>query len=180
MNCCTVRIRLGHDRRFRSRFLKWFFPGQTLRFDRSALVDSDELKRRLREVDAGKVRERGRRIDRLVEEAASRGEDADRLFWTIVHDLEHAPRTTNRRQLEELGFRIPSRCEVPRLSPAALEALLQAILESLALIHVFVRGGKHLSKRCLLEHLIEVVLEEPVPDLPHALASRQWVDLPDS
>ena len=142
-------------------------------------MEPDELKRRIERVDAGKVRERGRRIDRLVEEAAARGEDADRLFWTIVHDLEHAPRTTNRRQLEELGFDPPDRSEVSRLGPMALEARLRSTLASLASIRVFIRGGEHLSKRCLLEHLLEVVLEEPVPDLPHALASRQWVDLTD-
>ena len=142
-------------------------------------MEPDELKRRVREVDARKIRERADRIDRLVAEAASRGEDSDRLFWTIVHDLEYAPRTTNHDQLVELGFPLPSLPQLSTLSPDELEACLQSVLQALSTIQVFVRGTEHLSSQSLLGHLLQTVLKEPVPDVPHVLASRQWVDLSD-
>ncbi len=66
------------------------------------MVSFDPLKARLTVIQERKHAEREQRIDRLVESARDRGEDEDRIFWSIMHDLEEAPSTTNRDQLEEV------------------------------------------------------------------------------
>ena len=139
----------------------------------------EALRIRMEEVESVKVAERNRRIDGLVTNAMSRGEDSDRLFWTIVHDLEHAPQTTNLEQLEQLGFDVPSLRELSRLGPAESAEYLRMLLDAMSVLRVFIRGAEHLSNRGLLNHLIQVVLRESVADLPHSLSSRQWVDLSD-
>ncbi len=138
---------------------------------------SADVRARMQEVEATKVLERARRIDRLVRQAEARGEEVDRLFWTIVHDLEHAPRTTNRIQLEALGIEVPDLPSIARLEPSVLAQELESLLEAMSMIRVFIRGGEHLSNRCLLEHILRHVLEEEVADLPHSLGSREYVDL---
>ncbi len=40
-------------------------------------------------------------IDRFVADAANRGDCADRMYWTLIYDFEHAAMTTNLQQLEE-------------------------------------------------------------------------------
>ena len=140
-------------------------------------MDAEARRIRMREIEATKIADRAGRIDRLVIEAQGRGEDSDRLFWTIVHDLEHAPRTTNRRQLEALGFELPDPKEFPGLDPCDVADQLRSVLEGLSLIRVFICGSEHLSDRFVLEHLIRVVVDESVPDLPLSLTTRQWVDL---
>ncbi|MAJ46057.1 MAG: hypothetical protein CBC35_02005 [Planctomycetes bacterium TMED75] len=131
----------------------------------------------MKQIESVKIRQRDLRIDRLVTQAESRGEEGDRLFWTIVHDLEHAPKTTNRLQLEALGFEFPTLEEVAQLEADALNHQLHEILNAMALIRVFLCGCEHLSNRRLLEHLIRVVIQEPVPEIPLCLGAREWVDL---
>ena len=140
-------------------------------------MDHEQLCIRMKQIESVKIRQRTLRIDRLVIEAESRGEDGDRLFWTIVHDLEHAPKTTNRLQLEALGFRLPTLQEVAELEAASVSDQLRELLSSMAIIRVFLCGAEHLCTRRILEHLIRVVLEEPVPDIPLCLGAREWVDL---
>ena len=140
-------------------------------------MSSDPLWIRMKSVESVKVLERACRIDQLVAAAISRGEDPDRLFWTIVHDLEHAPPTTNLDQLEDLGFTLPSLGEIQEMDSAELQTQLSVVLDAMSVIRVFICGADHLSTRSLLEHLIRVVVQESVPDLPHSLGSRQWVDL---
>lgn len=140
-------------------------------------MDHEQLYNRMKRIESVKIRQRGLRIDRLVTEAESRGEDGDRLFWTIVHDLEHAPKTTNRLQLEALGFKLPTPQEVTELEAEALNDRLGELLSAMAVIRVFLCGSEHLSQRRVLEHLIRVVVQEPVPDIPLCLGAREWVDL---
>ena len=143
------------------------------------MLGSLELKERLAAVQARKQAERVLRIDRLVETARSRGEDEDRIFWSIVHDLEEAPRTTNRCQLLELGLPVPAAEAVRNMTPSAVHVALWQLLDSLALIRVFLCRTDHLDDRTLLVFLLTRILEEPVPDLPLSVGVRDWVDCDD-
>ena len=140
-----------------------------------------ELLERLRDriacVQAAKERERCERIDRLVEAAGLRGEDPDRIFWSIVHDLECAPATTNRRQLEEIGFTLDSLEDLTTLSDGQVHDRVWELINALAMIRVYLCRADHLCNRELLEELHGRVLDEPVPDLPHATGMRDWIDL---
>ena len=143
------------------------------------MIGSIELKQRLAAIQARKRTERRHRIDRLVETARSRGEDEDRIFWSIVHDLEEAPRTTNRQQIMELGLPVLSADVVGPMTPDAVHAALWQLLDDLALIHVFICRTNHLDDRALLGFLLARIIEEPVPDLPLSVGARDWVDCDD-
>ena len=123
--------------------------------------------------------ERERRIDRLVRSAQRRGEDDDRIYWSIVHDLEAAPTTTNRCQLEEIGFEFVTPAEVEEMAEPAVRSTLGILVEALALIRVFLCRTDHLDDRRLLVLLLTRVVEEPVPDLPLLPGVRDWIDCSD-
>ena len=143
------------------------------------MVSFERIRRRLACIQEHKQTVREQRIDRLVDEARARGEDEDRIFWSIVHDLEVAPMTTNRRQLDEIGFEVPDLACMLELDPRVRKAMLWELIHALALIRVYLRGTDHLDDRALLDLLYERVIEEPVPDLPHAVGVRDWVDCSD-
>lgn len=124
-----------------------------------------------------KEEQRRKGIDVLITAASSRGEDPDRVFWSIVYDLESAPRTTNRRQFEELGFIAPQLDEVKLFDRASVQSALEQLIDALALMNVYLCRTNHLSDRALLEELVGRVLEEPVPDLPLSVGIRDWIDL---
>ena len=143
------------------------------------MVSFERIRRRLACIQGHKQAVREQRIDRLIDDARARGEDEDRIFWSIVHDLEVAPMTTNRRQLDEIGFEVPDLACVLELDPRAREAMLWELIHALALIRVYLRGTDHLDDRALLDLMYERVIEEPVPDLPHAVGVRDWIDCSD-
>jgi hypothetical protein len=140
------------------------------------MIGTVELKERLAAVQARKHVERGHRIDRLVETARSRGEDEDRIFWSIVHDLEEVPQTTNRQQLLELGLPVLTADAARLMSPSAVQVALRQLLDSLALVRVFFCRTNHLDDRTFLIFLLTRIIEEPVPDLPLLVGARDWVD----
>ena len=137
------------------------------------------MRRRLAALQEGKRRERGRRIDRLVLSARKRGEDEDRIFWSIVHDLEAAPATTNRRQLEAIGCPVPDTLAVRGMDSEQLRICLWTLIDALGLIQVFLTRTDHLDDRSLLTLLLTRILEESVPDLPLMTGVRDWIDCSD-
>lgn len=137
------------------------------------------MRRRLAALQEGKRRERGRRIDRLVLSARKRGEDEDRIFWSIVHDLEAAPATTNRRQLEAIGCPVPDPLATRGMGPEELRTCLWSLIDALGLIRVFLTKTDHLDDRSLLTLLLTRILEESVPDLPLMTGVRDWIDCSD-
>ena len=137
----------------------------------------ESMRARLPAIQECKERERRLRIDLLIEAARQRGEDTDRIFWSIVHDLEEAPATTNRQQLEELGFSVVCTDDLSTFDSERVAKILWEVFEALAVIQVFICRTNHLSDEALLEELVSRVLEEPVPDLPLSVGARDWVDL---
>ena len=144
------------------------------------MVSFDPLKERLTVIQERKHAEREQRIDRLVESARDRGEDEDRIFWSIVHDLEEAPATTNRHQLEEVGYRVPTLEEVGEMSVGALDEALWNLIEVLAIFKVYLCRTDHLGDRALIECLVSRIIEEPIPELPLSLGVRDWIDLAEA
>ena len=135
------------------------------------------LRERLAAIQHRKEQEREDRIDLLVQGARARGEDDDRIFWSIVHDLEEAPPTTNRKQLKELGYHVPVSAEIQALSARTLYEALWSLIEVLSLLRVYLYRTDHLDDRALIERLVERIIEEPVPDLPLCVGTRDWIDL---
>jgi len=139
----------------------------------------EDMRASLAALQEAKRGERERRIDRLVRSAQRRGEDDDRIYWSIVHDLEGAPATTNRRQLEEIGFEFVAPDEVKVMTETAVRSCLGLLVEALALIEVFLCRTDHLDDRRLLLLILNRIVEEPVPDLPLLPGVRDWIDCSD-
>ncbi len=125
---------------------------------------------------ARKRRRRSRSIRRLRRDARRRGGDEpiDRGYWALVHDLEHAPLTTNLEQLAEIGVEPP---DLLCLDEPELRAWLAEIVEGLSIVDVYLRHTDHLDDRTLYSVLCRRVLREPVRDVPAGVGVREWLDL---
>ncbi len=118
--------------------------------------------------------ERQRRIDDLVARAKAAGGCADRMFWTLHHDFELAPMTTNAEQLREVGLELPPE---GTLTERALSEHLWEVFETLADLGIYLVNTDHLDDRSLYKLLQERVLQEPVRDLPPSPGVHEFIDL---
>jgi hypothetical protein len=128
------------------------------------------------EIIATKAANRARAIDELVREAHDKGSYASRAFWAMVYDFEHAPETTNRRQLAELGVTVPAPEAIESLTDAEVAAAIRSIVEGLALLRVYLLHTDHLSDRELLRRLVLEILDEPIRDAV-GTDCEEWIDL---
>lgn len=127
-------------------------------------TDTLERKRRARE----------RAIDGLLAQARHAGGCVDRMYWTLVWDLEMAPMTTNLEQLAEVGF-VP----VPPddVCEGEMKDVLDDLISELARLGVYLTHTDHLIDRDLYDILVTRVLREPVRDLPPSPDVVEWIDL---
>ena len=128
----------------------------------------------LRRIHEEKRRLRARRIDELQLEARRSGGTDDRRFWSLAYDLEHAPWTTNLDQLREIGIDPPM---PDAIGDAELGAALDAVIDGLAVLQVFLLHTDHLDDRACYRRLRLDVLHDRVRDVPPATGSREWIDL---
>jgi hypothetical protein len=117
------------------------------------------------------VRERG--IERLLEEMvqaarAGRSPDAmppDRFIAAIRWDGEFAARTTNRRQLAEIGVEVPRVDELPE-SDDDVHRALWTMIYGLARLGIFLTETDGTDDRSILALLAGRILEDEVSDIP--------------
>jgi len=126
------------------------------------------------DVQAEKRRRREEAIDALQRKATERGHLADRMFWTMVYDFEMAPWTTNRRQLEEIGFTVPP---VGQLAPEEVSRRLRETVDALARLNVYLLHTDHLSDLELYTRLDREILDEEIRDIPACPGVREFIDL---
>lgn len=117
---------------------------------------------------------RERAIDGLVAQACAKGGCEDRLYWTLVWDLEMAPITTNMKQLEEIGH-IPA--SPSQLDSASLPKAIRELSERLASLGIFMMRTDHLPDFEFYDRLMRHVLVEEVRDLPPSEGVVEWIDL---
>jgi hypothetical protein len=125
---------------------------------------------------AAKTAIRAKAIDALVAAAESLGRRNERSFWAMVYDFEHAPMTTNRRQLAELGIEAPTADMLAVLTDAEVAASLRAIVDGLAMVRVYLMHTDHMDDRTLLGRLVSEVLDEEVRDAFGA-DCQEWIDM---
>lgn len=106
--------------------------------------------------------------------ARGRGESDDPGFWSLVHDLERAPLTTNLAQLAEIGVEVPKE---RTMSDQEVSRSLEEVIEGLSRIDVYLRHTDHLDDRSLHRSLRDTILVEPVRDLPAGIGCCEWIDL---
>jgi hypothetical protein len=134
----------------------------------------DELAAGVRTLRQAMLAERRSEIDRLVAEAAARGEDAERAYWTMVYDHEMAPPATSRALLLEHRI-VP----VPPQDLVAAEDLhdeLWTVIEGLAASGVFLLNSDHLPDRDLYCRLYYRILDEPARLMPPESEAAEFID----
>lgn len=138
------------------------------------LTDESRRTSTVQELFAAKRKARSDAINRLVADACTRGECSDRLYWTLIYDFEHAPITTNLRQLEEAGVCAPT---PDLLSDSEVVDALWAIITGLGELGIYLLHTNHLPDRALYERLRLHILVEPVRDLAPDSGVHEFIDL---
>ena len=109
-----------------------------------------------------KARIRNEKIDALVAQAESKNDCTDRMYWTLIHDFEHAPLTTNLEQLKDAGL---------------IWETVDQLAVALGKIGVYLIHTDHLSDSELKDRLVNGILIEPVRDLPPDSGVHEFIDL---
>jgi hypothetical protein len=130
----------------------------------------------IRELLASKSRRREDGIRRVLEEGKAKGQDIERFVAAITYDSELAPKTTNRRQLLELGITVPSPDSLPKDDAEARRALW-TIVYGLARLGIFLTGTDALDDRTLLARLTGRVLLDEVADIPPSADMSEFIDM---
>lgn len=130
----------------------------------------------IRELLARKSRRREQGILEVMEQAKARGSVVERFVAAIQYDSELAPKTTNRRQLLELGIEVPAGDAVPT-DPAEAAGMLWTIIYGLARLGIFLTGTDSYDDRGLLEKLCTHVLLDEISDIPPSADLSEFIDL---
>ncbi len=130
-------------------------------FDREAVFDRKRAER-----NAG--------IDGLVEAAKAKGRTLERFIAAIEWDANHAPRSTNMKQLAEVGIHPPA---VDALGDEDLPAALTLVIDGLAALGVYLSGTDHLTDRKLYSVLTTKVLLDEVSDIPPNDDMSEFVEM---
>jgi hypothetical protein len=114
-------------------------------------------------------------IDELVAEEKAKGRPAERIVAAIIYDAEKAPRSTNRKQLAELGVELPK--DATCLTNEEVHLFLWRVINGLALLGIYLVGTNHLSDRNLLGLLLTSIIDEQIRDIPPNPDVSEFIDL---
>jgi hypothetical protein len=118
--------------------------------------------------------ERRAAIEALVAKAKEEGRPSERIVAAIVYDSEHAPWTTNRKQLSEIGIEVPP---PEALSDEDISVALKMLIEGLALLGIYLSGTDHLGDRDLYTQLATSVILEQVRDVGPDADVSEFIDM---
>jgi hypothetical protein len=131
-----------------------------------------QLKQDIVKLKKQRFLERDYRIAELIESAPS--DNKDRMYWSMVYDLEEAPTVTGRQMILEHGI-VP--VPLQELSATAdLHDELWTIIEALAKCGVYLINTNHLCDRDLYARLFYKILDEPCRMMPPASEAAEFID----
>ena len=147
----------------------------TVTFNPSApLSPSDMDMSSFEPIFEAKRNQRKASINSLMEERRRSGEVSDYIFAAITHDSEHAPMTTNRKQLAEGNITLPPH---DTLSPEETTHYLWVAINALSIHNTFFVGTNHLSDAALYKWLDTRILDEEIRDVPPSLDMSEFIDM---
>lgn len=100
-----------------------------------------------------------------------------RFDAAIEYDMNHAPQTTNGRQLEEIGIDIPSSDWIRDETDQEIHLALWQIIYGLATLGIFLVNTNGHSDRALLLHLCTKVLKDKISDIPPTPDMNEFLDI---
>lgn len=117
---------------------------------------------------------RAETIDKFIAKAVEDGGNTDRLYWTLIYDFEHAPVTTNFKQLEQLGVVMKNSSDI---SDEELPTVLNNVFKGLEKYSIYLIRTNHLTDRDLYERLTTEIFVEEIRDLPPNSGVHEYIDL---
>jgi len=118
--------------------------------------------------------ERNAGIDGLIGAAKAEGKPLERFIAAIEWDSKHAPKSTNLKQLAEIGIHPPA---ADALGDEDLPAALGILIDGLAALGVYLAGTDHLTDRKLYGVLTTKVLLDEIRDIPPNDDCSEFIDL---
>ena len=101
----------------------------------------------------------------------------ERFDAAIEYDMNHAPQTTNTKQLREIGVFVPSTKWINESTDQDIHRILWEIIYGLATLGIYFYNTNGLSDRGLLDHLCTKVLQDKVTDIPPTPDMNEFIDM---
>lgn len=101
----------------------------------------------------------------------------ERWEAAMQYDMEIAPRTTNLRQLAEIGITLPAISDLPNLSDDEVYDTVWKIVYGLAVLGIFLSETDSLDDREFIDRMISRVLADEVSDIPPSRDMSEFIAL---
>ena len=111
----------------------------------------------------------------ITKEQASR--NCERFIVAMEYDMNHAPKTTNAKQLREIGIIVPTPAKILDLQDATVHRWLWDIIYGLATMGVFLNNTDGKADRLLLTELCSKVLQDKITDIPPTPDMNEFLDM---
>ena len=128
----------------------------------------------IHEVIVKKAAAREAAINELVAQAKINGTETDRGYNMLHYDFNLAPETTNRKQLLDIGIKMPNIDKVPE---DTLPDLLRIVTEGLAMYGIFLLHTNHLTDAEFYQRLYQIVDEKVKEVVGGDAGMHEYVDL---
>lgn len=129
---------------------------------------------------AAKIEAREKKIAEILASTPN----GERWVAAMQHDVEFAPRSTNAKQLGELGIFIPTAESLSVTHDGefivvdkAVKFHLWAIIYGLASLGIFLTDTDYMDDRTLLISLVSRVLQDEIPDIAPSRDMSEYISL---
>lgn len=109
--------------------------------------------------------------------AAMADRNCDRFDAAIDYDMNHSPKTTNAKQLREIGVFVPSTKWVNESTDQQSHLALWDIIYGMARLGIFLVNTDSRTDRELLDHLCTKVFKDTITDIPPTPDMTEFIDL---
>lgn len=128
----------------------------------------------IHEVIVKKAAAREAAINELISQAEINGTETDRGYNMLHYDFNLAPETTNRKQLLDIGIKMPNIDKIPE---DTLLDLLRIVTEGLAMYGIFLLHTNHLTDAEFYEKLCQIVDEGVKEVVGGDSGMHEYIDL---
>jgi hypothetical protein len=113
-------------------------------------------------------------IDWLMRRKDELGEPIDVMQAAMQWDHQYADRTTNIKQLREIGIDLP---DMNRLTDDEIDDALEEAVCGLRRLGISILGADNMCPKRMYQLLTQRILVEEVPDIPPNAGTTEYIDL---
>lgn len=117
------------------------------------------------EVVAAAINSKQTTREKRIQEILNSNPALERFEAAMKHDFEDAPRSTNLKQLAEMGIILPTIDELPNLTDEEVNSVMWRIIYGLATLNIFVTETDPFSDRDVVDRLLTSVLVDEIADI---------------